>query len=188
MPCDAPLEKNNLQAQDSSNSVNDKRKEGTEQARVQVDDEEDFHQHEELQDAVQLLCRSVECLGALINKEIASVATSRAQHGGSNSRRERTDGAHIGSRLGQHSDDSVGTQLSEIGEGSSKLIFSPEEEVEGNDDANGDHEGISGRGGIVETLAVQLAGVLHKLVQGKVMKKSSNFNSSAVCVYCPMLH
>ena len=105
-------------------------------------DEEDFDQHVELQEAVELLCRAVECLGALINKEIASMASSTANDGSENETKDR--------------------------EGDSNSLFKSEEDQGGdevNDDEDGDvdEEGLSG---IVETLAVQLAGVLHKLVQG----------------------
>ena len=51
-------------------------------------------------------------------------------------------------------------------EGDSNSLFKAEEDQGGDnvdDDEEGDEEGLSG---IVETLAVQLAGVLHKLVQG----------------------
>ena len=103
-------------------------------------DEEDFDQHVELQEAVELLCRAVECLGALINKEIASMASSTANDGSENETKDR--------------------------EGDSNSLFKSEEDQGGDDvddDEDGDEEGLSG---IVETLAVQLAGVLHKLVQG----------------------
>ena len=105
-------------------------------------DEEDFDQHVELQEAVELLCRAVECLGALINKEIASMASSTANDGSENETKDR--------------------------EGDSNSLFKSEEDQGGDDvdddeDGDVDEEGLSG---IVETLAVQLAGVLHKLVQG----------------------
>ena len=143
-----PIEKDSTIQNNQANNFKAERKEGTEEGRVQVDDEEDFDQHEELQEAVQLLCRAVECLGALINKEIASAAVSQS---GRMDKVNSSDEAE--SQAEQHTVNPL--------EATSKTIFGPEEVAEGNDDCNGDDEGVSGRGGIVETLAVQLAGVLH---------------------------
>lgn len=156
-----PIEKD---SSNQANSLKGERKEGTERERVQADDEEDFDQHEELQEAVQLLSRAVECLGALINKEIASAADKMSS-------RDEAE-----SQAGQHTVDPLGA--------SSKIIFDQEEVAEGNDVSNGDDEGISGRGGIVETLAVQLAGVLHKLVQGIYTLSMLSDDYSPLYVYC----
>jgi hypothetical protein len=119
--------------------------------RPEEEDEEDFDQHCELQEAVQLLCRAVECLGALINKEIAAAADrdsaskTREKCGSESYRNGELDGKKM---------DPPHTDTAHARE---------DGEAEGDGD---DWEGMSGRGGIVETLAVQLAGVLHKLVQG----------------------
>ena len=116
------------------------------------EDEEDFDQHCELQEAVQLLCRAVECLGALINKEIVAAADrDSASKTRTKCGTETESNRHNGGdseRTPSHTDTSPTTD-------------DGEEEGDGDD-----WEGMSGRGGIVETLAVQLAGVLHKLVQG----------------------
>ena len=113
------------------------------------EDEEDFDQHWELQEAVQLLCRAVECLGALINKEIAAAA-------------DRDSASSRRTGVWSHRDGDV---ESEGGAPSQRNPLSAADEEEGEGEGD-DWEGMSGRGGIVETLAVQLAGVLHKLVQG----------------------
>jgi hypothetical protein len=109
--------------------------------RTNQEDDEEFDQHSELQEAVLLLSRAVECLGDLISKEMAAV-------------KERDT-----------------AQKTAGGGGRAKKAGAPPNEDEGSDegdddDGDDDGEGMSGRGGIVETLALQLAGVLHKLVQG----------------------
>ena len=110
------------------------------------EDDEEFDQHIELQEAVLLLCRAVECLGVLISKEMATVKardTSQKSRGGG----EKEAGSPL--------------------EGDTATLNKDEGSDEGDDDdVYDDGEGMSGRGGIVETLALQLAGVLHKLVQG----------------------
>ena len=112
------------------------------------EDEEEFDQHSELQEAVLLLCRAVECLGDLISKEMEAVKkrdTSQKTEGG---------GEKGGGGVNKVAGDAASLNRDE-----------------GSDDGDGDDddddgEGMSGRGGIIETLALQLAGVLHKLVQG----------------------
>jgi hypothetical protein len=119
------------------------------------EDEEDFDQHCELQEAVQLLCRAVECLGALINKEIAAAA-------------DRDSASKTRTKCGTEAETESHRHVEVDGEkmDPTRTDTAPAgEDGEGEGDGD-DWEGMSGRGGIVETLAVQLAGVLHKLVQG----------------------
>jgi hypothetical protein len=126
--------------------------------RTNEEDDEEFDQHSELQEAVLLLCRAVECLGDLISKEMAAVkerdAAQKTAGGGG---RAKTAGG--GGRA-----KAAGSPL----QGDAPSLDEDEASDEGNDDDHDDDdgEGMSGRGGIVETLALQLAGVLHKLVQG----------------------
>jgi hypothetical protein len=117
--------------------------------RTNEEDDEEFDQHSELQEAVLLLCRAVECLGDLISKEMAAVKERDAA--------QKTAGG--GGRA-----EAAGTPL----QGDAPSLNEDEASDEGDDDDDDDDdgEGMSGRGGIVETLALQLAGVLHKLVQG----------------------
>ena len=119
--------------------------------RTNEEDDEEFDQHSELQEAVLLLCRAVECLGDLISKEMAAVKERDAA--------QKTAGGGGGGRA-----KTVGTPL----QGDAPSLNEDEASDEGDDDDDDDDdgEGMSGRGGIVETLAFQLAGVLHKLVQG----------------------
>lgn len=114
--------------------------------RVNEEDDEEFDQHSELQEAVLLLCRAVECLGDLISKEMAAV-------------KERDTTQKTAGKVGRAK--ATGTPL----QGDATSLNEEEASDEGDDDDD-DGEGMSGRGGIVETLALQLAGVLHKLVQG----------------------
>ena len=112
------------------------------------EDEEEFDQHSELQEAVLLLCRAVECLGDLISKEMEVVKkrdTSQTTAGG----RGEKGGGGVGKV-----------------DGDTPSLNRDEGSDDGDDDDDDDGEGMSGRGGIIETLALQLAGVLHKLVQG----------------------
>ena len=118
------------------------------------EDEEEFDQHSELQEAVLLLCRAVECLGDLISKEMDAVKkrdtsekAAEGEKGGGGGGVDKVDGDTASLNRDEGSDD---------------------------DDDDDDGEGMSGRGGIIETLALQLAGVLHKLVQG-------------MCVVCRVL-
>jgi hypothetical protein len=125
--------------------------------RTNEEDDEEFDQHSELQEAVLLLCRAVECLGDLISKEMAAVkerdAAQKTAGGGG---RAKTAG-------GMGRAKAAGTPL----QGDAPSLNEDESSDEGDDgDDDDDGEGMSGRGGIVETLALQLAGVLHKLVQG----------------------
>ena len=119
--------------------------------RTNEEDDEEFDQHSELQEAVLLLCRAVECLGDLISKEMAAVKERDAA--------QKTAGAGGGGRA-----KTAGSPL----QGDAPSLNEDEASDEGDDDDDDDDdgEGMSGRGGIVETLALQLAGVLHKLVQG----------------------
>jgi hypothetical protein len=116
--------------------------------RTNEEDDEEFDQHSELQEAVLLLCRAVECLGDLISKEMAAVKERDAA--------QKTAGGGGGRAK------TAGTPL----QGDAPSMNEDEASDEGDDDDDDDGEGMSGRGGIVETLALQLAGVLHKLVQG----------------------
>lgn len=123
------------------------------------EEEEDFDQHCELQEAVQLLCRAVECLGALINKEIAAAA-DRDTAFNTKAECETETESHRHVKVDSGRTGPTHTDAAPLGD-----------DGEGEGDGDGDDwEGMSGRGGIVETLAVQLAGVLHKLVQGAVAK------------------
>ena len=115
--------------------------------RTNEEDDEEFDQHSELQEAVLLLCRAVECLGDLISKEMAAV-------------KERDKTQKTAGKVGRAK--TAGTPL----QYDAPSLNEEEASDEGDDDDDDDGEGMSGRGGIVETLALQLAGVLHKLVQG----------------------
>lgn len=137
---------------------------------------------------MQLLCSAVECLGALINKEIdaaekdAAVRNEKMKN--ANMRNENI--ASTSSTTAAASDSvsvsacvpntgSVGN-VGSVGRVTENKITFPSisPSLDGvNDDRERDSDeddaegmSMSGRGDIVETLAVQLAGVLHKLVQG----------------------
>ena len=111
---------------------------------------------------MQLLCSAVECLGALINKEIDAAEKDAAQ------RAENIAAAAAAVNACGGSAGCVGRvterKMTSSGIGSAPDSASADMRESDEDDA----EGMSGREDIVETLAVQLAGVLHKLVQGNV--------------------
>lgn len=135
---------------------------------------------------MQLLCSAVECLGALINKEIGAAEKDAALRNekmkNANMRNSTASTAAVSDSVSvsisacANNTGSVGnvgrvgrvTENKITSSGISPSLDGVNEDRERDSDED-DAEGVSmlGRGDIVETLAVQLAGVLHKLVQGE---------------------
>jgi len=123
-------------------------------ARAGGDSEEDFDQGVELQEGIALLCEAAECLGALVSKEIAVMEARAAapaptgppSAGNSPSRPRRDVGTLVGAPGG-------------AGGGGGGL---------------GDEDDADEDTAIVHTLALQLAGVLHKLFQASLVRHARN--------------
>jgi len=122
-------------------------------ARAGGDSEEDFDQGVELQEGIALLCEASECLGALVSKEIAAMDARAAapapagppSAGNSPSRPRRDVGTLVGASGGAGGAGAGGRGL-------------------------GDEEDADEDTAIVHTLALQLAGVLHKLFQASLVR------------------